>query len=90
MLLRVAYPSLSCGGELDGCLGACPLLLLLCSSFLTLSMSVERFLTLVHLVEAVAIILTVDTVDFIEDVLLDGLEDYSVEEGTKKEKKKGD
>jgi hypothetical protein len=53
-------------------------------------MSVERFLTLVHLVEAVAIILTVDTVDFIEDVLLDGLEDYSVEEGTKKEKKKGD
>lgn len=43
-------------------------------------MYVEGFLTLVHLVEAVAIIITVDTVDLLENSFLDGLEDYKKRE----------
>lgn len=42
----------------------------------------KAVLTLVHLVEAVAVILAVDTVDLLEDSLLDGLKDYYSIEGT--------
>lgn len=36
----------------------------------------KAVLTLVHLVEAVAVIFAVDTVDLLEDIFLDGLKDY--------------
>ena len=39
-------------------------------------------LTLIHLVEAVAVILAVDTVDLLEDSILDSLKDYCSVEGT--------
>ena len=42
----------------------------------------KAVLTLVHLVEAVAVIFAVDTVDLLEDIFLDSLKDYYSVEGT--------
>lgn len=77
---EVVNPSLSSEAGWIGLVGwVCPLIV----SCFVVSVKVWRaVLTLVHLVEAVAAILLVDTVDLIENLLLDGLKDYYSVEGT--------